>query len=104
MVKSPPSHPFIPLLLVIILLSYSFLSLMCFLYCASINLFHLLSLPNELEFPDWGDHNTTGPKLSSLSSCSIYLWPDPFSPPLIVVSVVLTPRVDPKEEQSGSVC
>jgi len=33
-----------------------------------------MSLPNELEFPGWGDHNTTGPKFSSPSSCRIYGW------------------------------
>ena len=78
---------------------------MCFLYCAPVNLLlHLMSLPNELEFLGWSDHNTSGPRFSSLGSCNIFLWLDAFSPPLIVVGFVLTPLVGPRAEQSGSVC
>lgn len=102
--QPPPSRPpFIPLVLIFILLSYSFYSLVCFLYYAPVNL-HLMSFPGELEFPGWSDHNTTGPRFCSLGSCSIFLWLDPFSPPLIVVGFVLTPQVDPRAEQSETVC
>lgn len=58
-----------------------------------------MSLPNELEFPGWSDHNATGPRFSSLGSRSIFLWLDPFSPPLIVMGFVLTPCVDPRAER-----
>lgn len=76
-----PPLPFISLLLIFILLSYSFCSLVCFLYWVPVNLLHLVPLPNETGFSGWNDHNTTVRRFFSLGSCSNFLQLDPFSPP-----------------------